>query len=60
MEVYFRVPKASKRVTFGERRFSVVAPMEWNRLPLDIRTSTSVDAFKKKLKTFLFTKAYSD
>ena len=59
-EHVLRVPKASKRVTFGERRFSVVAPMEWNRLPLDIRASTSVDVFKRKLKTFLFIKAYSD
>ena len=45
---------ASRTSTFGDRAFSICAPKLWNELPLDIKLSTSVDIFKKKLKTFLF------
>ena len=40
--------------TYGDRSFSYAAATEWNKLPMDIRQSTSVNAFKAKLKTFLF------
>ena len=43
---------------FGERAFSVAGPAAWNSLPTDIRTTNSTPAFKKKLKTFLFSKFY--
>ena len=46
------------RSTFGDRRFSVVAPKLWNTLPSDMKDITCVDAFKKSLKTFLFGKAF--
>ena len=39
---------------FGDRSFCVCAPKLWNTLPVTIRGSTSVDSFKKSLKTFLF------
>ena len=38
----------------GRRAFSYVAPRFWNGLPKDIRTITSIDIFKKKLKHILF------
>ena len=41
--------------TYGDRAFSVCAPNLWNKLPLAIRKSRSVDSFKKTLKTYLFT-----
>lgn len=55
--VPLHVPKVS-RVTFGGRCFSVVAPTMWNKLPLAIRNSTTVESFKSKLKTHIFTNYY--
>ena len=40
--------------SYGKRAFSVAAPELWNKLPEDIKSANSVDAFKRKLKTFLF------
>lgn len=45
---------------YGQRAFSVAAPRLWNKLPLDIRNSGSVEVFKSKLKTFLFRRCYLD
>jgi len=42
---------------FGDRAFSVCGPKLWNGLPLNLRTETSTDNFKKSLKTFLFSNA---
>jgi len=42
------------RLKFGERAFGVAAPKAWNKLPLDVRTTTNTDTFKTKLDTFLF------
>ena len=39
---------------FGRRAFSYLAPRYWNALPRNLRTMTSVEAFKGNLKTFLF------
>ena len=38
--------------------FAVAAPKLWNRLPLDIRLSSSVTVFKTKLKTYSFTNPF--
>ena len=43
-----------KTKTYGDKAFSVCAPKIWNTIPLEIRQSSSVLLFKKKLKTFLF------
>ena len=51
------VPK-SRLKTYGDRAFSVVAPRLWNKLPLELRSVTSVDQFKTQLKTYLFKLAY--
>ena len=45
-----------KTKTYGDRAFSVCAPKIWNIVPFEIRRSSTVLLFKKKLKTFLFTK----
>ena len=39
--------------TYGFRAFSVIAPILWNDLPVDIRSIDDVNKFKSKLKTFL-------
>ena len=52
---YLKVP-LTRRKTFAQRSYSVVAPMWWNELPNYIKQSDNVDIFKSRLKTFLFTK----
>ena len=44
----------SRTKTYGDRAFSVAGPRQWNELPLDIRTISDVNAFKRNLKTYLF------
>ena len=41
---------------YGERAFSFCGSKLWNDLPSSIKQATSVDIFKKDLKTFLFNK----
>jgi hypothetical protein len=48
----------SRTKQYGSKAFSVAAPTIWNSLPDDIRKSRSIDAFKSKLKTFLFKQHY--
>jgi len=45
---------ACRLKSYGEKCFSVSAPKAWNNLPLDIKMSSSLDMFKKRLKTHLF------
>ena len=52
------VPRTRLRV--GERAFSSAAPRLWNTLPTDIKRAATLLTFKKKLKTFLFSKHYAD
>jgi hypothetical protein len=51
------VPR-TKRVTIGDRSFPVAAAKTWNRLPESIRSSSSLSAFRKLLKTELFKRSY--
>jgi hypothetical protein len=51
------VPR-TKLKGFGDRAFSVNAPRLWNALPLHIRASTSLNGFKRDLKTYLFELSY--
>ena len=44
--------------SYGKQTFSVAAPELWNNLPEDIKSANSIDDFKRKLKTFLFKRAY--
>ena len=52
-----KVPTVKSK-TFGERSFSFYAPKFWNSLPRDIKESPNVNIFKKRLKHFLFVRAY--
>jgi len=53
------VQPLTKLVSAGDRAFAAAAPRLWNQLPVDIRTATTVNIFKKKLKTHLFKKAFN-
>ena len=53
------IPKTTKK-TFAARSFSVKGAELWNNLPNSVKISSSVNDFKAKLKTYLFTKAYKD
>ena len=46
--------------SWGDRYFVVAAPRLWNKLPLYVRTSQSLDVFKKNLKTYLMLQAFVD
>ena len=37
-----------------EKSFSLSVPSIWNSLPLDLRSASSIQTFKRKLKTHLF------
>ena len=47
------VPR-TRTTSYGDRAFSVIAPILWNKLPDDIRLETDLSTFKTKLKTHLF------
>ena len=47
-------------VTLEGRSFQAAVPQLWNTLPSRPREVTSVETFKKNLKTFLFKKAFTD
>ena len=47
-----------KLKSYGERSFTFAAPTEWNKLPLDIKKASSINCFKKKLKTYLYKKCF--
>jgi len=42
------------RTQFAKRAFSVCGPSIWNQIPPHIRNLHSVPAFRKALKTYLF------
>ena len=45
--------------TAGEHSFDHTAPKLWNSLPVSLREASTLNAFKTKLKTCLFCKAFS-
>jgi hypothetical protein len=46
------------RTKFGERAFSVSGPAIWDSLPESLRSSSIINIFKSRLKTYFFTLAY--
>ena len=52
------IPSCKSLSTLGDGSFYMAAPKLWNDLPLFIRNISSVNAFKKALKTHLFQKAF--
>ena len=49
----------TKASTFRDRSFSVAGPKLWNSLPENVRDCSSIDSFKSKLKTHLFTRTFN-
>jgi hypothetical protein len=52
------IPKTNCK-TLGDRSFAHAAPQLWNSLPLNVRNCDNISVFKKRLKTFLFSKAFN-
>jgi len=48
------VVPATRRLTMGDRAFAVASPRAWNKFPDSVRQSSSLDVFKRLLKTHLF------
>ena len=53
------VVPSTRRSTLGDRAFPVAASRAWNSLPPSIRASTSLCAFRRELKTHLFSSSFS-
>ena len=51
-------PKYPNLINTGGRAFAVCAPQMWNSLPEDLRQCTTLESFKKNLKTHLFREYY--
>ena len=51
-------PRAIGERQFATRSFSYMAPRLYNQLPVSLKQLDSVEAFKNKLKGFLFSRAY--
>ena len=49
----------SRIKSFGGRTFEITAPTLWNNLPFNLRQITSLQVFKKTLKTYLFKEAFA-
>ena len=57
LQNYLEVGKTNTK-SFDDWAFSIAGPKLWNDLPLEVRQSASVNAFKRALKTHLFKQAY--
>ena len=54
-----RVPFTRSNV-IKTRAFSVAGPQLWNVLPIDLRETVDVNAFKRGLKTYLFVEHFNN
>ena len=57
-QLLLQVPR-TKTVT-ADRAFSIAAPKLWNALPSSIRAASSLEAFKRMLKTHIFNVVYHE
>ena len=59
---FLNVPKFQPTIHKSTKQFGFSfvfdAPTVWNSLPEDIRASPTIASFRKKLQTYLYTKAY--
>ena len=53
-QLNLRVPKMRLK-SYGDRAFCNAAPVLWNQLPVKIKTASSLEVFKAKLKCHFFT-----
>ena len=44
--------------SYGDRSFSKASPILWNPLPFEIKSASSLQTFKNKLKQYLFKDSY--
>ena len=58
LEVPQFIPSVHKSTRHFGFSFAYDAPKVWNELPDDIRSATSLLSFRKKLKSYLFAKAF--
>ena len=56
-QLQLKVPKTRLK-TYGDRSFKYAAANEWNKLPIDIKQSSSLGSFKSSVKTHLFKLCY--
>jgi hypothetical protein len=49
----------TRTAMYGDRAFSRAAPALWNKLPLELRQCPTLDCFKQRLKTQLFSEAFN-
>ena len=54
-ENLLKIPNVNCK-SFGERSFNYQAPVEWNALPSEIRKVDCYESFKRKVKTYLFSR----
>ena len=54
-KMLLEVPKTVLK-TYGDKAFAYAAPTLWNSLPEELRTTSSIELFKRHLKTHLFKK----
>lgn len=47
------------KTQMGDRAFVVAGPVTWNRLPVAVRDSSTLDIFKNRLKTYLFSRSFA-
>ena len=43
---------------YGERSFSYAAPVEWNKLDVEIRSLNNLESFTNKVNTHVFNTAF--
>jgi len=48
------------RSTVGGRAFPVAGPQLWNPLPSVVTSAPSLEIFRRRLKSYLFTRSYPD
>ena len=53
------VPQKCRLVSYGDRSFKVAAAKLWNSLPDNLRKDSSLNSFKRALKTHLFKNSYN-
>ena len=53
------IPRRTPNTNFCDCAFRVAGPAAWNSLSTNIRTTLTIESFKRQLKTHLFTISYS-
>lgn len=52
---FLQLATKNAKTKYGKRTFEYVGPRLWNALPLEVRTIEKIEAFKRQVKTILFT-----